>query len=397
MSQNTSTRIDLVGSRLFGDYQVIKKLGEGGMGAVFLAKHDVIDQLVAIKILHRDAVDSHEQVERFNREAHVISLLTHPNIIRVFIFGTSPEGYMYMAMEYVKGRSLAEYYRERGIPDELEAIKIIKQICSAVAEAHDLSIVHRDLKPENVLLTTFRGEEQYVKVLDFGIAKITANSSEPKLTQAGIVYGTPDYIAPEQAMAKDLDSRTDIYALGVMLFEIITGVLPFRRDTVIKLLQAHAFDPPPDPCSVTNRPIADSMRNIILKCLEKDPNNRFQDAMSLYDALELREAEILSKTSGRRTYLPGSEVTRLFSALSNKDLEIYQQAMSDASTLSASSPSSASPVENGELVSPTKSILPRSLEEAVDSKTVIVAVILFALLFILVIVGSILIYLVTTG
>ena len=164
MNLTANAEGDLIGQRLFGDYAVTKRLGEGGMGAVYLARQEKIDQDIAIKVLHAKAAESGEIVKRFYREARVISMLTHPNIIRVFIFGRTPADLLYLAMEYVQGRELRSDITPKGI-DELVAVKIMKQVCSALAEAHDLGIIHRDLKPDNILLTEFRGEKNFVKIL----------------------------------------------------------------------------------------------------------------------------------------------------------------------------------------------------------------------------------------
>ncbi len=318
MAQNAQAPRDLTGQRLFGDYTITRKLGEGGMGAVYLAQQDVIRQEIAVKVLHTRAASSSEIIERFNREARVISLLSHPNIIRVFIFGRTENGLMYMAMEYVAGTSLREHVQAHGMPDELTSIKIIKQMCSALAEAHDLSIVHRDLKPDNVLLTEFRGEKNFVKILDFGIAKITDTQAEEKqLTQAGIVYGTPEYLSPEQAQAKPLDHRTDLYSLGVMLYELITGQVPFQAASAVQILTAHVFNEPQPPSQVSQKPVSPTMENIILKAMSKDPNNRFQSALEMFRALEMREREILQerKLGSDANYVPGGELTGMFQAV----------------------------------------------------------------------------------
>ncbi len=317
MNQATQRYGDLVGQRLFGDYVITRKLGEGGMGAVYLARQEAIDQDIAIKVLHGRAAESREIIERFNREARVISMLTHPNIIRVFIFGRTPDNLMYMAMEYVKGREMREEMR-KGLIDELVAIKVMKQTCSALQEAHDLDIVHRDLKPDNILLTEFRGESHFVKVLDFGIAKITNQEGQEKqLTQAGIVYGTPEYLSPEQAQAKELDHRTDIYSLGVMLYELMTGRVPYQSSSAVEVLTMHVFNDPKPPSEVAPQRVAPTMENIILKAMAKHPENRFQNAMEMFRALEMREREILSER-GMQTganYVPGSELTGIFHAV----------------------------------------------------------------------------------
>ncbi len=288
------------------------------MGAVYQARQEAIDQDIAIKVLLAEAAKSQEIVQRFHREAKVISMLTHPNIIRVFIFGRMPNGAFYLAMEFVKGRELREDLRGRPL-DELVAIRIMKQCCSALAEAHDLGIVHRDLKPDNVLLTNFRGDNHFVKILDFGIAKLTDNSSqnEAKLTQAGIVYGTPEYLSPEQAQAFDLDNRTDIYSLGVMLYEMMTGRVPFQGDSPVKILTKHVFEEPASPNQVMGGTIAPTMENIILKAMRKDREERFETALDMFKALVMREQEILrSKGMGAdANYIPGGELTGMFQAV----------------------------------------------------------------------------------
>ena len=309
----------LLGQKLFGQYTITKKLGEGGMGAVFLAKQDTIDQTIAIKVLLAEAARSHEIVQRFEREARVISMLTHPNIIRVFIFGRTPQGQLYLAMEYVNGRELRHDMRGQPL-DELVAIRIMKQACSALAEAHDLGIIHRDLKPDNVLLTEFRGDKNFVKILDFGIAKLNepdSSSNAPKLTQAGIVYGTPEYLSPEQAQALDLDNRTDIYSLGVMLYEMMTGRVPFTADSPVQILTKHVFEQPKRPNEVLPGRIAPTMENIIMKAMAKKREDRFASAMDMFRALVLREQELLqSKGLGAdANWVPGSELTGMFQAV----------------------------------------------------------------------------------
>ncbi len=305
--------VDLVGRTFFGEYTITKKLGEGGMGAVYLARQNAIDQNVALKILHARAAESDEIVQRFHREAKVISMLTHPNIVRVFIFGRTEDDLLYLVMEYVQGRELRHRLEEQGALDELLAIKIMKQTCSALAEAHDLGIIHRDLKPDNILLTEFRGEANFVKILDFGIAKLKEPDGKPqqKLTQAGIVYGTPEYLSPEQAQALDLDQRTDIYSLGCILYELITGQVPFSDKNPVQILTKHVFEEPPKPSQVAPGMVAPTMEKIIMKALAKDPEDRFDDAMSMFEALVAREREIMDERhlSTRDTYFPGSELT----------------------------------------------------------------------------------------
>ena len=307
------SKVDLVGRTFFGEYTIVKKLGEGGMGAVYLARQNAIDQSVALKVLHAKAAESDEIVQRFHREAKVISMLTHPNIVRVFIFGRTQDDLLYLVMEYVQGRELRARLEEQGTIEELLAIKIMKQTCSALAEAHDLGIIHRDLKPDNILLTEFRGEKNFVKILDFGIAKIKHPDGQPdqKLTQAGIVYGTPEYLSPEQAQALDLDQRTDIYSLGCILYELLTGRVPFQDKNPVQILSKHVFEEPPAPSEVAPGRIAPTMEKIILKAMAKDADDRFESAMTMFEALVAREREILAerKLDTTSTYFPGSELT----------------------------------------------------------------------------------------
>lgn len=317
---------NLVGQRLLGDYVIEEKLGEGAMGAVYLARQEAIDQRVAIKVLHSEASRDHETSQRFLREAKVISMMTHPNCIRVFIFGTTADGEKFMAMEYVEGSSLRQRIRESRL-DELEVVKVMKQICSALAEAHDLGIVHRDLKPENILLTRFRGEPNFVKVLDFGIAKILDPDGSQQLTQAGIVYGTPEYISPEQAQAVELDHRTDIYSLGCILFELVTGRVPFQAKSALKTLEQQAFQQHPSIRQVAPDRASSTMASIVDKAMQKDPRKRFQTAMEMFEALEEREIEILRERnlSSKSTQTPGGELSGIFRAIKERDVDTLRK------------------------------------------------------------------------
>ena len=311
---------DLIGRVFFGEYTIVERLGEGGMGAVYLAEQNSIDQKIALKVLHAETAESDEIIQRFHREAKVISLLTHPNIVRVFIFGRTEDDLLFLAMEYVEGVELRD--KLDGTPiDELMAIKVMKQICSAVAEAHDLGIIHRDLKPENILLTQWRGDENYVKILDFGIAKIKHPDGQqgPQLTQAGIVYGTPEYLSPEQAQAHELDNRTDIYALGCILFEMLTGRVPFEAKSSVEILKKKVFEDPPRPTEYG--PVAPTMEEIIMTAMEPDRDDRFDSALQMFDALDRREKELEQERQldRRDTYFPGSELSGVRRAIGNEE------------------------------------------------------------------------------
>lgn len=281
MSTQTAQTHDLVGQKLFGTYTITEKLGEGAMGDVYLAKQAQTGQRIAIKVLNQEAQQHHETVQRFLREARVISMLTHPNVVRVFIFGETPSGESYMAMEFVDGMPLERIVR--GTPlDEERTIDISKQILGAIGEAHDLGIMHRDLKPENILLTEHRGQRDFVKILDFGIAKV--QNANQQLTQSGIVYGTPAYMSPEQAQALEIDRRADIYSLGCMMYEMVTGQIPFDAKTALKILEMQAFREPKYPSELAA--VSPGLENIILKAMAKNVENRFQSAQEMLDALE---------------------------------------------------------------------------------------------------------------
>lgn len=295
VSDEPAQDVNLVGERLFGDYLLTKKLGEGGMGSVYLAENVAIDQKIAVKVLHASAARDDETLQRFNREANAIARLTHPNTIRVFIFGKTEEPLIYLAMEYVDGTTLNDELYDNGPFDELRAIAVMRQTLHALSEAHELGVVHRDLKPDNIMLTHFRGVDDFVKVLDFGIAKVTDQGGEKqrKLTQAGVVYGTPEYLSPEQARGKDIDFRADLYAMGIILYEMLTGVVPFTGDTALAILSGHVYQEPPDPATVSNAVISREMRNIILHAIKKEPDRRYQSAMEFLEALEERESKLV--------------------------------------------------------------------------------------------------------
>ena len=236
----------IIGRVFFGEYRVVDKLGEGGNGVVYLARQRSIEQYIALKVLRAEAAAEQEIIARFHREARAISMLTHPNIVRVLIFGRTDDDLLCLAMEHVDGRDLRTAMGEADF-DELRVIKVMKQVCSAVFEAHELGIIHRDLNPQNILLCEFRGEPDFVKILDFGLAKIQhPDKADPGLTRQGIVYGTPMYLSPEQARADDIDWRSDIYSLGCILYELMVGVPPFDGVDAREIITKHLLRVEPD-------------------------------------------------------------------------------------------------------------------------------------------------------
>ena len=272
----------LIGTTLDTRYQVLEAIGEGGMGMVLKGFDGKLETDVAIKVLHEDLMSREEQRKRFRREAITIAGLKNAHIVTVIDIGTTPDGRIYFVMEYIQGASLD---KSLGGDNRLftwaRAQEILLQICDAMQAAHEKGIVHRDLKPENILLTRRSSRPDFVKILDFGIAKdVGPDSADVSLTKTGMVFGTPKYISPEQARGKIVDHRVDIYALGLIMHELLTGKLPFNldeRDELVDILSAQINEAPAPPLEVNeNADISPEIEAIILKALDKDPNKRFQ-------------------------------------------------------------------------------------------------------------------------
>ncbi len=281
----------LVGETLDGRYFVEKKIGEGGMGVVFAARHSVIERPLAIKVLKREVMRDTATIKRFIQEAKAASRIGHPNIVDVTDFGTTPDGMTYSVMEYITGQTLGHALRHGSFPAS-RAIKIAVQIARALGAAHDKGIVHRDLKPENIFLVERDNRTDFVKIVDFGIAKVVpsqgANPNEPRLTRAGSVFGTPEYMAPEQAAGKsDTDGRVDIYALGVLLYEMLTGRVPHRGDSTVRTLAMVMLDPVEPPSRIrSDGEITPELEAVILHALTKKRDARYQTMGELVTDLE---------------------------------------------------------------------------------------------------------------
>ena len=277
---------DAMIGRMVGSYRIAKLLGEGGMGAVYLGEHPAIGSKVAIKMLHAQYAAKPTIVERFFNEARSVNLIGHDNIVKILDFDVTGEGRHYFVMEFLHGRALQALLQPgRPLPLQL-AGPILLQCCRALQAAHERGIVHRDFKPDNVFLVEQAGRQDVVKLVDFGIAKLAAESGGG-MTQPGTVMGTPAYMSPEQAAGEaTIDARSDIYSLGVTMFQMATGKLPFAEagPSFGKILIAHLQQPPPLPRSIEPG-VPEELERIILRTLEKKPEDRYPSMTGLHDAL----------------------------------------------------------------------------------------------------------------
>ena len=271
-----------VGTLIADRYRIDSVLGIGGFGAVYKCTQLNMDQTVAVKVLRADHLSSVEHVKRFSGEAQAVSRLRHPNTIRVFDFGTHTDGALYLAMEYIEGETLGHRFDTKGALPWQQLAHILTQVCHSLTEAHAAGLIHRDLKPENVMLLPVAGDPDFVKVLDFGIAKQQKEIAEGNLTETGMIMGTPSYMSPEQAKGEQIDQRSDVYALGILAYEALVGQPPFLGDTPMTVLVKHIKDPPPQFIREgALREVPHELEELVLQCLAKDPRQRPQTTAEL--------------------------------------------------------------------------------------------------------------------
>ena len=287
---------ELQGRVIDSRFEILEKLGEGGMGAIYKARQLRLDRIVALKILLHDRRGDAISVERFRHEAYLASRLRHPHAIHVYDFGQAEDGMLYIAMEFLEGETLKERMAHAGAMSVPAAVQIISQTLRTITEAHRLGLIHRDLKPDNVFLARIESNVDYVKVLDFGIAKLTAvqdglvEGYQGGLTIAGKIYGTPNYMSPEQIRGKTVDHQSDICSLGVLFYEMLTGVRPFDADTPVDVMMMHLRD---EPLSLTeiDPELPKSLEPVIRRALAKDRRERFQSGQEFLDTLQAFRAD----------------------------------------------------------------------------------------------------------
>ena len=307
--RSTNAQGDLLGTVVAERYHILKKLGEGGMGQVYLAEHVKMGRKAALKVMNPGMNEDPDAIARFNREAANASRLNHPNVCAIYDFGETPEGLIYLAMEYIEGESLTSVIEKNGTLAAPRTASIIYQAAEALAMAHDYGIVHRDLKPDNIMIARNRDGSDLVKVVDFGIAKASSSDAQ-KVTTAGVVVGTPEYMSPEQLAADTLDGRSDIYSLGLVAFNCLTGKLPFPSNSAQEAMIMRLTDFPKTLAEIkpdVEWPV--ELQQVMDLALARDADDRFQKAADFGRAMaKAVEHMPASVAAGEGTMVMGAAV-----------------------------------------------------------------------------------------
>jgi len=288
-SRTSRKKDSYLGKVVAGRYRLEARLGEGGMGVVYRARHVLIDRVVALKLIRPDLRGETHLRAWMLREARAANRVDHAHIVDIHDVGETEDTELYLVMEYLTGTSLSSEVSKGPMPIP-RAVDILEQMCAALARAHDLGVIHRDLKSDNIMLTVRGGRHDYVKILDFGLAALTR---DPRLAPKGAVFGTPEYMSPEQARGEDAIASSDLYALGILFFEMCTGQLPFRSNDRETLLEMQRSAPPPRPKSL-RKDLPDAAEAMILRLLEKGPEKRFRDGHHVQDELKALQRSLPS-------------------------------------------------------------------------------------------------------
>ena len=289
-----------IGSTIGEKYEILAVIGGGAMGLVYKARHTLMKRIVAVKMLHPNMLPDAGTVMRFKKEAEALSCLNHPNILTVFDFGISTQGQPYLVTDYLEGQTLGEVLEQNQSVPWQRAAAIFMQVCSALAHAHKNGVIHRDIKPSNIMLTEFEDQADFVKILDFGIAKVVSEENEQanQLTRTGEVFGSPLYMSPEQCRGKALDARSDIYSLGCVLFRTLTGQPAFFGQDLVECLYKHVNEPAPRLNDIApDAGIPEEFEAIVQKSLNKDPNDRYQSMVDMKEALAATIGASVTTTS----------------------------------------------------------------------------------------------------
>jgi TonB family protein len=278
----------MIGRVIAGRYRLLEKIGQGGMGAVYKGQHTRINRLTAIKLLTSELVSNEEFIARFQREAEMASQIDHPNAVAIYDFGEAEDGLIYLAMEFVNGQPLSSIIRKGGPLSLDRAVRIAKQAADALGAAHNLGIIHRDFKPDNIMVCDKPERPDWVEVVDFGIAKrAVADSQQAGLTQAGFVLGTPLYMSPEQVAGEDLDPRSDLYSLALVVYEMLTGALPFDGGTTQSQMVKRLLEPPkPLKLARPHLALPPAVESVIMRALSRKPEDRHASTKEFAEELE---------------------------------------------------------------------------------------------------------------
>jgi len=310
----------LVRSLIGGRYRVIKRIGEGGMGIVYLAEHEAIEKRVAVKVLKEQYAQREDVVRRFQQEAKSASRVKHEGVLEVFDFGRTEDGRFFLAMELLDGTDLAHLLDREGVIEPNRAARLSIKMARALGAAHAKGVIHRDMKPENVFVRLGDDGREHIKIVDFGIAQLRADGESDtnpeakiqvrrKLTKTGMIFGTPEYMSPEQAAGKNIDARIDVYALGIIMFEMLAGKTPFQGDTFMAILSSHLLKPIPAIADEAPQGFhcSSDFEAIVRRALAKDPAGRFASMQELVDALLMTPEGMSDESIRRPSYAPSSQ------------------------------------------------------------------------------------------